>query len=90
MCCDANLVSPLTRTGQPQPGTAAHDGAMLRGAERKRAAYPELSSGSPQRLLVLGSEIGERWNDGSSETWCATQQVFAFTVPSSILLGLRV
>ena len=41
LCCD--------RTGQPQPCTAAHDGAMLRVAERrKRTTYPELSSrGSP-------------------------------------------
>ena len=49
--------------GQPQPGTVAHDGAMLQVAERrKRAAHPELSSGGPQRLLVLGSEIGGRWS----------------------------
>ena len=48
LCCDATLVSPLTRTGQPQPGTVEDDGAMLRVAERrKRAAYPELSSGGP-------------------------------------------
>eukprot|EP00439_Symbiodinium_sp_Y106_P083243 s600_g23.t1 len=60
LCCD--------RTGQPQPCTAAHDGAMLRVAERcktlrKRTTYPELSSRGPQRLLVLGSEIGGRWNE---------------------------
>ena len=37
---------------------------MLRIAERrKRAAYPERSSGGPQRLLVLGSEIAGRWNE---------------------------
>ena len=66
LCCDATLVSPLTRTGQPQPGTAAHDGAMLRVAERrKRAAYPELRSGGPQQLLVLGSQIGGRWNEAA-------------------------
>ena len=59
LCCDATLVSPLTRTGP-----VADDGAMLRVAERrKRAAYPELTSGGPQRLLVLGSEIGGRWNE---------------------------
>ena len=64
LCCDATLVSPLTRTGQPQPGTVADDGAMLRVAERrKRAAYPELSSGGLQRLLVLGSETSGRWNE---------------------------
>ncbi|OLP83776.1 hypothetical protein AK812_SmicGene35422 [Symbiodinium microadriaticum] len=57
LCCDATLVSPLTRTGQPQPGTAAHDGAMLRVAERrKRAAYPELRS-----------EIGGRWNEAAQQ-----------------------
>ena len=68
LCCDATLVSPLTRTGQPQPGTVADDGAMLRVAERrKRAAYPELSSGGPQRLLVLGSEIGGRWRNETAQ-----------------------
>ena len=37
---------------------------MLRVAERrKRTTYPELSSRGPQRLLVLGSEIGGRWNE---------------------------
>ena len=67
LCCDATLVSPLTRTGLPQPCAAAHDGAALRVAERrKRAAYPELSSG-PQQLVVLGSEVGGRWNAGAHQ-----------------------
>ena len=40
MCCDATLVSPLTRTGHPQPGAADIDGAVLRTAERcKPSAY---------------------------------------------------
>ena len=40
--------------------------SMLRVAERrKRAAYPELSAGGPQRLLMLGSEVGGRWNDAA-------------------------
>ena len=66
LCCDATLVSPLTRTGQAQPCAAAHDGAVLRVAEgRKRTAYPELSAGGPQRLLVLGSEVGGRWNEAA-------------------------
>ena len=65
LCCDATLVSPLTRTGHPQPCTVEVDGAMLKAAERrKRSTYPELGRG-PQRLVVLGSEIGGRWNDGS-------------------------
>ena len=63
LCCDATLVSPLTRGGQPQPGAAETDGAVLRVAERRKlAAYPELGRGGPQRLVVLGSEVGGRWN----------------------------
>ena len=39
------------------------DGAALRVAERrKHCTYPELARGGPQKLLVLGSEIGGRWN----------------------------
>ena len=39
------------------------DGAALRVAERrKHSTYPELARGGPQKLLVLGSEIGGRWN----------------------------
>ena len=63
LCCDATLVSPLARTGHPQPGAAETDGAVLRVAERrKRSTYPELCSGGPQELVVLGSEVGGRWN----------------------------
>ncbi|CAE7472175.1 CPY1, partial [Symbiodinium sp. KB8] len=63
LCCDATLVSPLTRTGHPHPCTVEVDGAALRVAERrKHCTYPELARGGPQKLLVLGSEIGGRWN----------------------------
>ena len=63
LCCDATLVSPLTRTGQPQPSTADLDGAALRTAERLKAAiYPELLSEGPQRLVVLGGEVGGPFN----------------------------
>ena len=63
LCCDATLVSPLTRTGTPHAGTAGRDGAALLNAERrKRTAYPELLRGGPQELRVLASEVGGRWN----------------------------
>ena len=63
LCCDATLVSPLTRTGHPHPCTVEVDGAALKVAERrKHSTYPELARGGPQKLLVLGSEIGGRWN----------------------------
>ena len=61
LCCDATLVSPRTRTGQPQPCTADVDSAALRAAERRKAATcPELRRQGPQKLLVLGSEVGGR------------------------------
>ena len=64
--CDATLVSPLTRTGHPQPCTVTIDAAALRVAERrKHAAYPELARAGPQKLVVLGSEVGGRWNEGA-------------------------
>ena len=55
-CCDATLVSPLARSGHPQPCAAAV------AERRKRAAYPELARRGPQTLVVLGSEVGGRWN----------------------------
>ena len=36
LCCNATLVSPLTRTGQPQPCPAYVDGAALRAADDAR------------------------------------------------------
>ena len=73
VCCDATLVSPITRTGHPQPGAADTDGAVLRVAERRKwSTYPELCSGGPQELVVLGSELGGRWHGGldASRTTC--------------------
>ena len=59
LCCDATLVSPLTRDGEPHPGVAA----VLRTAYRgKQATYPELAAGGAPELCVLGCEVGGRWN----------------------------
>ena len=73
LCCDATLVSPLTRTGQPQPCTADVDGAALRTAERGKAAtYPEF-----QGFVVWPCSDGEipsvcRWRtrDAGRGTRC--------------------
>ena len=63
LCCDVTLVSPLTRDGEPHPGAAAQDGAVLRTTyRRKQATYPELATGGAQELCVLGCEVGGRWN----------------------------
>ena len=62
--------SALTRTGHPHPCTVEVDGAALKVAERrKHCTYPEFARGGPQKLLVLGSEIGGRWSAGSPATW---------------------
>ena len=56
LCCDATLVSPLTRTGHPQPRAVQIDGAALQVAERrKQAAYPELTRGG---LLTSADTAG--------------------------------
>ena len=63
LACDVTLVSPLNRSGQPTRQAATHDGAALLAARaRKHRRYPELLGGGPQRLLVLGAEVGGRWH----------------------------
>eukprot|EP00435_Cladocopium_sp_Y103_P003690 s4199_g1.t1 len=63
LCCDATLVSPLTRAGAPAHRAHAHNGAALDAAhQRKRQRYPELLQPGPQRLLVLAAELGGRWH----------------------------
>ena len=62
-CCDATLVSALTRDGARLPGAADADGVALRRAERrKRRRHPELAAGGPQQVLVFACEVGGRWN----------------------------
>ena len=64
LCCDATLVSPLTRAGRPVPGADAREGVALVAARRRKVArYPELTRGGPQRLVVLAAEVGGRWSD---------------------------
>ena len=64
LSCDATVVSPLKRNGLPQPHAADRDGAALATARRrKRATYNEVLRRGPARLVVLGSEVGGRWDD---------------------------
>ena len=64
LCCDATLVSPLTRAGRPVPGADARAGVALVAARRRKVARcPELTRGGPQRLVVLAAEVGGRWSD---------------------------
>ena len=64
LCCDATLVSPLTSTiihlhARGNHSHARPTSTALRPAERRKAAtYPELRRQGPQKLLVLGNEVG--------------------------------
>ena len=59
LCCDATLVSPLRRNGEPHPGAATEDGVQLqRARERKERTYPE--------LLGRGTAMDERTGGRSS------------------------
>ena len=66
LCCDATLVSPLTRAGRPVPGADTRAGVALVAARRRKVArYPELTRGGPQRLVVRSPRCRSRgrWND---------------------------
>ena len=63
LCCDATLVSPLTRDGAPWARAADQDGiALVHARRRKERRYPELLRPGPHRFLVLACETGGRWS----------------------------
>ena len=63
LCCDATLVSALTRGGAPIPRAADNDAVAITAArQRKQRAYLELLQRGAQRLLVLATELGGRWS----------------------------
>ena len=72
LCCDATLVSPLTRAGRPVPGADTRAGVALVAARRRKVArYPELTRGGPQRLVVLAAEVGAAGTTSAS-SWNPT------------------
>ena len=82
LCCDATLVSPLTRSFHPQPCAAESDGVALRVTQTC-----ELGAGGPQRLLALGAEVGGDGMTGCSDS-CATSSVSAPSVPRQLSAAL--
>ena len=74
LCGDATRVSPLTRTGQPQPCTADVDGASLRTTERRKATtYLELRSEGIKKARRAWQRAGRRASTATHslcyETW---------------------
>ena len=75
LCCDATLVSPLTRTGHPQPCTAEVDGAALQNAANTWHT-PSLREAGRKNCScsVARSEAGGvQGRSASSATWCASE-----------------
>ena len=82
LCCDATLVSPIRRDGNPVDGAPARDGVALATARRRKLARcPELVQSGPHRLCILAAEVGGRW--------CAVSQTLgqpsSLSVPSGPL-----
>ena len=64
LAVDTTLVSPVRRTGTPQPGAATTDGVQLqRARRRKETKYYELLQSRRCRLVVLTLEVGGRWSE---------------------------
>ena len=62
-----------------QRGGRRRGGAALKVAERRKlCAYPELARGGPQKLLVLGSRIGGRWN---TDAQCFVRDLVRLSFP---------
>ena len=63
MFCDATFRSPLTGAGKPHPQADTTDGIVLSRAEStKQARYRDVETSGFGKLLVLGVEVGGRWN----------------------------
>ena len=78
-CCDATLVSLLTRTGHPQPCTAEADRAALQVAERrKRVAYP---AGRRNSSWLRGRG---RWRAGAQRFVRDLVRLRALCVPAAV------
>ena len=66
--CDVTVRSPLKGSGQPHPKAAKSNGAVLRRAVRdKRTKYADVETSPLAELVVLGCEVGGRWDDTATE-----------------------
>ena len=61
--CDATVVSPISRTGRPRPGTSNRGGRLLEEATRRNNNdYHEVVSSGLGALYSLGVEVYGRWS----------------------------
>ena len=82
LAVDVTLRSPLTRSGEAQPGAAEEDGAILLQARvDKENKYPELLNGRC-RLVVVALETGGRWSNEAVDFSWQLAQAKAREVPS--------
>ena len=80
--CDATIRSPLTASGAPHPRADRINGAVLVRAEKdKQTRYGDITSSGLGRLLVLGVEVGGRWNDTSIQLIAALARHKATEAP---------
>ena len=71
------------RQGEPQPGAAEVDGAVLVRARRdKENAYPELVTSRRCRLVVVAIETGGRWSDAAADFLWQLAQAKAREAPA--------
>jgi len=68
LCGDATMASPVHADGTAWARAADVDGvALLRTRRKHEDDYPELVQGGRARLLVLGCEVGGRWDPEALE-----------------------
>ena len=64
LLCDATLRSPPKGNGEAHPRAAGEDGAVLERATRdKETKYADVHDSSLAELVVLGCEVGGRYNE---------------------------
>ena len=60
--CDVTVVSPISRSGAPRPGTSNRGGRLLEDAEEDNdQTYSEVISSGLGSLQCLGAEVFGRW-----------------------------
>lgn len=82
LAIDTTLVSPVRGDGTARPRAAYVDGAAIAHAEADKAStYPEFSTSTRCKLIVLAFEVGGRWSQQAVDFVWALAKSKAATVP---------